>query len=237
MTDWQTFWTEYPASLDEREFLRQVGHTIDGQPYSDGQFEAMVATIREALRLKPTDALLDVCCGNGIVTVELSKYSRRVVGIDFSAPLIEIARKFHHPSNLVYHTMSALQVNDGVLGAEGPFDRVLMYAALQHFRLEDLDRLLSGFLRHAAPGVVIVLGGVLDVSRKHLFFDTPEKRAMLRTYQREGRDRLGTWWDKDLVSRSCEAVGLQCHIDDHSPGRPGGHYRFDAIIVDLEPVP
>ncbi len=233
MIDWETFWTVYPASVDEHDFLRQVGHTVGGTPYSRSEFEAMIASIRGALQLGPDDVLLDVCCGNGVVTTELAKHCARVVGIDFSAPLIDIARRFHGRDNVVYRRMNALAQDDEALATDGPFSRVLIYAALQHFGPEDLERLLTGLLKHASVSSVILLGAVLDSARKHLFLDTPEKRELYRTYRIEGRDRLGTWWDKDFVRQVCQRLGLPCVIDDSSPGRAGGHYRFDAVI----PVP
>lgn len=229
-TDWETFWTKYPASVGEQEFLLQVGHTVDGRPYSKPQFEAMIASIRGALQLGPGDALLDVCCGNGVVTRELARHCRRALGIDFSAPLIEVARKFHTGSNVGYQVMNALELNVPVTSADGPFTRVVIYAALQHFQSHDLKRLLDGFLRHAANDRIILFGAVLDAGRKHLFLDTPEKQLNYERYQAEGRDRLGTWWDQDFIRNLCKELGLRCEIDDQSAGRPGGHYRFDAKI-------
>ncbi|MCI0533776.1 MAG: class I SAM-dependent methyltransferase [Verrucomicrobiales bacterium] len=230
MQSWKEFWTEYPASVDEQEFLVQVGHTINGKPYSRPQFETMIASVRGSLQLGSDDVLIDICCGNGVVTVELAKHCRSTLGVDFSVPLITVARKFNAGDKISYRVMNALELDALPTLAEGPFSRVLMYAALQHFEPQDLMRLLTGFLKHTGGDRIIVLGGVLDVERKLRFLDTQEKLQMYERYQMEGRDRLGTWWKKDFVSDVCKELGLRCEIDDHSDGRPGGHYRFDAKI-------
>ena len=231
MQNWRKFWNEYPATAGEQEFLRQVGHTVAGLPYSPQQFEAMVAGIRAALQLSPEDVVLDVCCGNGVITKELAKHCGRILGVDFSVPLIAAARKFHGGTNISFQTADALEIGSATLDDPGPFSRVLIYAALQHFAPEDLPVLLNGFLRHADDMPVILLGGVLDAGRKQLYLDTPEKLAMYETYRKEGRDRLGTWWCKDHIRDVCNGLGLGCEIDDSSEGRPGGHYRFDARIT------
>jgi hypothetical protein len=59
------------------------------------------------------------------------------------------------------------------------------------------------------PIRIIVLGGVLDVERKLRFLDTPEKLQMYERYQMEGRDRLGTWWEKDFARDVCKELGLR----------------------------
>ena len=49
-------------------------------------------------RLKPGGSALDVACGSGKLTAALARLSRggRVVGLDFSARMLEVARS-HHP--------------------------------------------------------------------------------------------------------------------------------------------
>jgi SAM-dependent methyltransferase len=230
MTKWEKFWNDYPTSLDEREFLRQVGHTVGGKPYSRPQFDAMIAGISRALQLSSNDTLLDVCCGNGIITAELAKHCERVVGVDFSAPLIDIARKFNSRNNLSYEKMNALDLRE-LLHPEGrAFSKFLMYAALQHFRPADFRDLLMGLLRHASKDRIILFGGVLDKARQHHFYNTRKKQLMKYYYRLRGTDRLGTWWDRAFISNVCRDAGLRFEIDDDSDWRPGGNYRFDVRI-------
>ncbi|WP_373502077.1 class I SAM-dependent methyltransferase [Aestuariivirga sp.] len=228
--DWETFWNEHPSSVGETDFLTQVGHTIGGRPYSDAEFDAMVDSIRMGLGLTQDAALLDVCCGNGVVTARLARHCASVLGIDFSKTLIDIANRHNMYGNLAYLVVDAIALSQADLGGRGPFDRISMYAALQHFAEDSLETLLGGMLRHAKPDAMIFIGGILDASRKLAFLDTPEKRALYEQYRAEGRDRLGTWWDPGRLVSACRGLGLSCAIDQTSPGRPGGHYRFDAAI-------
>ena len=231
MTDWKTFWNDYPASAGEQDFLVQVGHTEGGQPYSQQQFDAMLGSIRTALGLAPGDRLLDVCCGNGIVTSALAEACSLSVGVDFSAPLLGIAKLHNGAGNIRYVLGDALNIGQTAFEGGGRFNRILLYAALQHFETGDLPRLLSGLSTHAEDGAVILIGGILDASRKHLYLDTPEKILRYERYRNEGRDRLGTWWEPALLRDTCKAFGFGCDIDQATPARPGAQFRFDARIT------
>ena len=231
MRSWQHFWSEFPATVGGTEFLRQVGHTLAGEPYTPEQFAAMIASIRSALHLTGKHRLLDLCCGNGVITRELSPFCDLAVGVDFSAPLIGIAKLHNEAGNIRYVLGDALNIGQTAFEGGGHFDRILLYAALQHFETGDLPRLLSGLSTHAEDGAVILIGGILDASRKHLYLDTPEKILRYESYGNEGRDRLGTWWEPALLRDTCKAFGFGCDIDQLSPARPGAQFRFDARIT------
>ena len=226
---WRSFWGEFPTAFPEDDFFRQVGHTIDGKPYSGDQFAAMLASIVSRLELSGGDSLLDICCGNGLITCKLATLCHQVAAVDFSPSLVEVAKRHHAAPNITYQCFDALALAGARLRPDR-FSRVLMYAALQHFQVEDLAPLLRGVCQHATDESVILFGGVLDLGRKFNFLDTPEKRAMYERYCAEGKDRLGTWWDATYVTDVCESLGLVCNIHYEEDGRPGGHYRFDAVI-------
>lgn len=228
MNDWQTFWNEFPATSGELDFLSQVGHTVDGKPYDVAQFAALISSIRSALILTGGHRLLDVCCGNGVITRELADGCRSVVAVDFSENLLTIARRHNGAPRIEYVLMNALDLEQAYLG--DVFDRFCMYGALQHFQTEDFDTLLRGIMSHASDNFVFLAGGILDRQRKSGYLDTPEKWAMHETLRKEGKDRMGTWWDAQFIVDRCRAAGLKCLIDDFSPGRPGANFRFDALI-------
>ncbi len=226
--DWQTFWNDHPAAAGETEFLVQVGHTIDGKPYDAAQFAGMVNQVRHGLDLGADDSLLDLCCGNGVITRHLAQHCRHVTGADFSAVLIDRAQRHHSAPNVSYRMLDALALESAAFPGEAPFSRICIYAALQHFQTHQLALVLQGMLMHAAPGAIFFIGGILDQRRKDAFLDTAEKRKAYEDYRQSGRDRLGTWWQPAQLQAEAAARGLTCEIDDSSSGRPGGHYRFDA---------
>ena len=55
--------------------------------------QAQVDFIVERSGLEPGAAILDLCCGHGRHSVELARRGYRVVGLDFSAPSLDLARE------------------------------------------------------------------------------------------------------------------------------------------------
>ncbi|MEO0569592.1 MAG: class I SAM-dependent methyltransferase [Pseudomonadota bacterium] len=62
----------------------------------------MLNQIARMLEPDQADVLLDLCCGNGVVTKPIAARVRRVVRVDFSEELIKLAQTHHQASNLSY---------------------------------------------------------------------------------------------------------------------------------------
>ena len=228
MSDWLRIWTEFPASVKEGDHLSQVGHTLLGEPLDPIRFEAMVGAMAANLGLTGGERLLDLCCGNGVVTVRLAAQCHSAVGVDFSPFLLEQARAHHAAANVEYCEGDVLRLAQ--YGFAERFDRFNLHSSLQYFEHGQFDLLLEGVLGHASDRFVFLLCGVLDESRKSAHLDTPERIALNARLREAGEDRLGTWWDREFIVERCRAHGLACRIDDASPGRINPDFRFDAII-------
>lgn len=230
MNNWYKYWNEIPEAEEKADYLKQVGHTIAGQPYSEDAFNEMVTGIRHSLALQPQDMVLDLCCGNGIITSQLSPFCKTIVGIDFSIPLIEIANKIHRPGNVSYHRLDVMRLETLQTPEYGRFNKILMYGALQHLRKQDFKPLLETILKLSSADPTILFGGIPDVRRRNRFLNSFRKKMQFILYKILGRDRIGVWWNPAKLKNTCAELGLECEIDDNSHGRPGAHYRFDALI-------
>src|ERR1051325_9166966 len=187
--DWHEHYTQQPALFEETEFLKQVGKTISGQPITRAQLDAQISDICKALDIHSKDFLLDMCCGNGVITTEISRLCDSIVGIDFSEPLIRIAQKYNNPNNVTYVCISAL--DDGVKQiADKPFTKIYMYEALQHFHEDDLPRLLNSIKEISSQDALIFIGGIPDLDRLWDFYDTEERREDYRRRKSENREAI-----------------------------------------------
>ena len=231
MTDWQTYWATSPNTVGNTEYLKQVGHTINGQPYTEQQFQKMILGICQRLEINKKDLVLDLCCGNGVITLELAKRCTEAVGIDFSQPLLEIATQNHSATNLSYKYLNVMKLDELLPAKENQFSKILMYGALQHFQRSDLSSLLSNIFKLATEDAIILFGGVPDEDRKGNFYTSPKQKWMHFIYKISGKDRIGTWWSKSFIRKICEPLNLQCQFETDSEDRPGYNYRFDVKIT------
>ena len=232
MTNWEAYWVRRPTSFGEGEYLKQVEMTLNGKPYSDAEFRRVTSRIADRLELGENDALLDICCGNGIVTAELAKRCREVVGVDFSEPLLEIANRAHRPANVAYLRANAMDLGSLGLESKNRFTKALINGALHCFLPEQFRPLLESILKVSNDSVLIFLCRVPDKSRKNVFFNTFKKKLRHIYYRLRRRDALGTWWDEAFIRKVCKDLGLQCefYFFGDTIDAPSQHYRFDVKI-------
>ena len=101
---WRDFWRTYRAdeAQCEADLFVQVGKTVQKQPVQAEVFEAMVRQVVIALEPAPGDNLVDLCCGNGLVTHAVASFVKKIVAIDFAEHLINAARRFRSAPNIHY---------------------------------------------------------------------------------------------------------------------------------------
>ena len=228
--NWERFYANYPRQFGRTDYLSQVGHTHDGRPIPKEHFETIVEGISRTLDLAPTDSVLDLCCGNGLITHQIAQRVDRVVGVDFSRTLLDIAESDHRQRNVSYQQCNVLEMSPEILGTE-TFDKVLMYGALQHFTSGQLTALLESILRHARPRRIILLGFIPDSEKKWTLYDSPQKRMahILRLARR--RERMGTWWSPDFISECADRLGLTCAKLAVDSALDASRYRFDVRLT------
>lgn len=111
------------------------------------------------LDLRPGERALDVGCGNGLYARRLAALGSEVVAFDFSAEMIQRARRYASPAGavIVYHVLDATD-EKALLGlGEGAFDAALSCMALMDMaEIEPLFRALAQLLRPAGRFVFAV---------------------------------------------------------------------------------
>ncbi len=233
MTDWYQHYKAHPKTFGEREFFKQVGKTFKGLDITKEQFQLILSAIYTNLRLERDDVLLDLCCGNGIITKELSKICGTIIGVDYSESLIEIAKKYNNLENITYLEMSAFDLDKYFINIEKPFTKVLMYEALQHFQKKDVLRLIKSIEAISSVDIVIYFGSIPDLKRKWNFYNTPKRKFLYSLRRIYGKELIGTWWDSDYIRKICTQNGLVCNIISQHKDLYTSHYRFDAIITSI----
>jgi SAM-dependent methyltransferase len=228
--DWEKYWNQNPNKFGETEFLKQVDKTVSGQPISSVLFDAYISDIRKALDVNKTDLVLDMCCGNGIITAEISKGCHSIVGVDYSEPLIKIAKKYNCPTNASYFQMSIFD-HDFKRRIDWSFTKIFMYDALQHFKENELTRILKLIWEISTTNSVVFLGGIPDMDKLWDFYDTEERREDYRIRKEKDQEAIGTWWKRENVIGACVQSGFDCEVLSQNPLLHSAHYRFDVRLA------
>lgn len=228
--DWKKHWQENPIKFGETEFFKQIENTVGGQPITKEIFDASISDIIKALCISDEDRLLDLGCGNGIRTLEISKKCKFVVGVDYSEPLIKIAKKYNNPSNISYYCLSILDKNIIKLSDE-LFTKVIMYGVLQHINGEDLLELLTLLKVITTKDSIIFVGSIPDKNKLWDFYDTEERKKEYRQRVEDKQEAIGTWWTQEQFSELCSRNGYICEIIPQNRLLDTAHYRFDARLT------
>ncbi len=169
--DWKSFWNHSPHVTDD-DVCQQVGRTFKKVSYSQLQIETLTATLIALLEPGPDQTLLDLGCGNGLVTSRLASQFSHVTAIDFSEPLIDTARRRFAAANIEYRLAD---VTDPSIYTH-QYDCALMSGALQHIRPSQADRMFHALATAVKPEGRVVLGDVPDRERRWCFYRGPGGR-------------------------------------------------------------
>jgi SAM-dependent methyltransferase len=226
--DWRTYWAHAVEKAGTGDLFQQVDRTIGGKSEPDEQIEIHLKSISDLLKLNKTDVLLDLCCGNGIVTARLASLCSTVIGIDYSGELIEVAKERNTASNIVYICSSVEDMPDLQLPTTGS-TKVCMNAGLQYFTGPMMHRLLVCLRRLACVDVTLLFTAVPDVEKLDIFYNTPERRDEYDRRSAAGNEAIGTWWDRtDLIS-IFQQEGYDARAVDQNSSLITSHYRFDVL--------
>ena len=113
--------------------------------------DSILSTVAELLQqYAPISSLLDVCCGTGAAIQRLGPLCcHRIVGIDMSAGMLEIARSTPAPGNAKIELVrgNALDIPFGPI-----FDLAVCFGAFGHILPHDEPRLIRQIAGSLKPG-------------------------------------------------------------------------------------
>lgn len=239
---WQSFWGGYrnANAQSEDDLFVQVGKTIARRPIPRDMFASMVERIIDRLELGRDDHILDMCCGNGLISFELAQVAGHVTGVDFADHLIRAAMKFKSLPNISYRVGDVtLPIVDLIGGAvqesrdagDMP-DKFLMNDALAYFDPQALGKIVDNICvaRDGKP-FRFLLTGIPNSTLKWNFYDTPERKLRHAESMRVGddtNDGLGRWWDAAEIEAVCARRGVQVRLANQPDAI--SNYRMDALI-------
>lgn len=210
------------------------------------------------IAIQPTDNILDLCCGNGLLTAQLAKKARSITGVDYSAVLLKQAQEISSADNIQYLEGDARNLLP-LLGCER-FDKVVISFAFQYFDYQTSEVLFGELAKLIAPTGRIAILDIPDRSKKlsHMIRaairvltpsaskSTPSQNKRFQSMESRIRyilrniahliglpsshDELGWWWKRNDLIGVAGKHGFHCHCLDIPPESSMSRYRFDAVL-------
>lgn len=223
---WVTFWQNDPM-VHHPDPQAQVGRTLHKVPIDAERWQFHRAEIERTLALEPTDDLLDLCAGNGLISLPLSERCASVTVVDVSAALLANVTAAGRPNVRV--------IEADVRSLELPaarWSRGLMYGALQYFSERETIGLFEKMFHALRPGGFFLVGDIPDRDRLFHFHNRPEWVAAYFESLKRGTPTVGHWFKQDFLLALARHVGFQqAEVLPQHPRLLNAHYRFDLRLT------
>ncbi|MCE2787961.1 MAG: class I SAM-dependent DNA methyltransferase [Bacteroidota bacterium] len=223
--NWKEFWNKRANAADA---WTQVGRISKEPDKQDEAMQKIAEHIAELLQLQKTNKVLDVCCGNGLLTSFVSGYCTSVTGVDFSEDLIAQA-KYHYP-HLYFYNADVLNQHQLQNGAQH-YDAIYLYYSFQY--LESFDeglQAIANLLPMLKPGGKLLIGDIPDRARFFVYYHSWSRLWQLFKQFLMNKNDMGKFWSEEEMHLICQKLNVKGSFLKQPPHLPHVHYRFDFLI-------
>src|SRR6185312_15908403 len=214
--DWKTWWNDAPAKRARDDVFGQVARTAGGKPTGETDIAMTIGAILNAINPSRDETVLDICCGNGLISSRVAARCGRLIGVDYSIPLIALASQLHPAPNLIYIVCDAAELTAEAIGTDR-IDAAYMSVSFQYLDGEMARRLFEGLRRLASGRFRLFLEGVADEDKLFSFYNTPERQAEYYRRRAEGTEAIGNWWGRRSLREVAKSEGFDCTFLEQGP--------------------
>ncbi len=191
--------------------LRDTYNKIAEDWYKDHLDEWWIPGAEKFLSfLKKGDRILDAGCGPGIKSGFFVDRGFKVLGVDFSEKMIEIAKR-----DFAQARFSVLDLHE-VEKLEGKFDGIFLQAVLLHFPKKEAKNILRK-LTHKLES-----GGILHISVKEIWENQPEEQIRREDDYGYEYERFFSYYTLDEIKGYFDELGFEVvHKNKATWGKTG----------------
>ncbi len=225
--DWKKKWEQ--IAFTESNLMAQVGRISVVSSITNATMIEIEKDIVLKMNILKSDNLLDVCCGNGLLSSLLAKHCQSVTGVDFTEALIQTAQNNFGRAGVSFYWGDAFDLS--ALFENQKFDKILLYFSFQYFdSFEKGKKVISEMLKLLAPNGVIFIGDVPDYARYGNHYKTVLQRIRFHYVNLRGKNQIGKFWKESEMLKIEESLNLSIEIKKQPPHLPYSSYRQDYLL-------
>lgn len=222
---WKAFWEKQGSQFKGKNKNLGVQRSRSGVPSSLEEDAKLMSHIYSMINLKASDDVLELFCGNGLITIPLSKKCKSVLAVDFSENLID---EIH---SLRLENVETVMENVMKLDySSRRFDIVIAYAGIQYLSEQEVAQLMTKIIECIKPGGTLLIGDIPDVEKRWQFISTSKYEERYFDDLIIMGDPIGTWYEKSWILKLLNHVGFDdSQVMQQPDSQINSHYRFDVI--------
>lgn len=223
---WQKHWESNSGFTSKNPHVK-VGRTTFGIPILPENWELTLRFLKQKLRLSKEKNILDLCCGNGLISIEFAKYVQNVYSIDYSKVLIKELE-----AHKIFNIHSKCADVNLLNFKRDNFDNIIIYFAIQHFSKKETIQLLKKAKSWLKKGGQIYIGDIPDEEKIWQFFNQKKYRSAYFTALENSKPVIGNWFSKHFFLYLGEYLDFKnVEIIRQKKYMINQHYRFDILIT------
>lgn len=165
--------------------------------------------------LKPGSLVLDAGCGPGFHLKYLMQEGFKVIGIDFSERMIEIAKQETPKGDF-----KVMDVRD-LSGLDEKFDGIFAHAVILHFSKKEANGILKNLKGKLNPG------GYLSIAVKEIRSDREEEQVVVENDYGYEYQRFFSYYSMDEIKNYLKDLEMEVCYEDIIPK---GRSRWIRVI-------
>jgi ubiquinone/menaquinone biosynthesis C-methylase UbiE len=229
--NWKSFWQQQGRQENP---LLQVGRKGGLLKQEEEWLVEYAAYIANQLNLTKEDIVLDVCCGNGLLTQYLAKHCKAILGIDFSESHIQFAQKHYASPTVQFVCGDALKLEDttfdGELFKQG-FTKSTLCFSFQYFEsVQQGLQVVTGVFKHTKGA--LFLGDIPDRDRFFVYYNSFAKLGRLIKQMLFQQNDMGKFWSETELNFIAQAVHKKGEKLLQPRHFPYAHYRMDYVFSE-----
>lgn len=233
--NWLEYWDNYRNIKinNENDLLFQVGKTVSSKAIDGIQFNIIVKDIIRELQITAEDNVIDLCCGNGLLTKYIATNAGFVLGIDFSAKMIKNANHYNTGDNIEYLHHDVIKINELTNSIKSKqINKVIFYDALAYFSLQEFSDILESLNHMLTPNHSILLGSVLFKEKKWEFYNSFNRKLnyFIKHKILGKTTELGKWWQYKELQSIVNKFNYKMKIINQDSKLYSAHYRIDILL-------